>query len=121
VEEVVRAGVGTVPHRLAVAEGGSGVDVYWISELDADVSYLFAALGTPAVAFQGSGVAGAEDIAVDSHGLYWTDRGAGRIWEWRSDGQFFTLATGVAPVGIAADVDFVYWTDDSGKVMRVPK
>lgn len=120
-EEIVRSGVATVPHRVAPFDGGSGVDVYWMSEVDGSVSYLFAALGTPAVAFAGSGAASPADLFVDSHGLYWTERSPGAVWEWRNDGEFFKLADGVAPIGLAADVDNVYWTDDSGKVMRVPK
>lgn len=120
-EEIVRTGAGGVPHRLAVYEGAS-TEVYWESEVDGSVRYLFLdGVPTTGMVYPGPGVAGAADIAADGGGVYWTDRSTGEVWEWRIDGAVFQLAGGVAPVGIATDGTYVYWTDDAGYVMRVPR
>jgi sugar lactone lactonase YvrE len=63
------------------------------------------------------------ELAMDRDGVYWVDRGAGEVWEWRRDGVKFPLARSVSSNGIAVDASFVYFTDNSsgGSVKRIAK
>ncbi len=120
-EEDVRPNMGSVPHRLAVYEG-LHVELYWQSEDDGSVRYMFLdGVPTTGTVYPGPGTAHSGDVTVDSGGVYWIDRGTGEIWMWRVDGTVFQLAQGVDPVGIATDGTYLYWTDNAGYVMRVPR
>ncbi|HEY6001420.1 MAG TPA: hypothetical protein VIV57_01020 [Anaeromyxobacter sp.] len=118
-EVVVARGVGTLPHRLAAVVGGSGALVYFASEDDGSARLVDGP--TLVQIYSGSGVPHAIDVAADSNGAYFFDPVIGEVLEYRADGWFFPLARGAAPFGIAVDSTYVYWTDASGSVMRVPK
>jgi len=61
-------------------------------------------------------------ITVDSTSVYVADNGDGLVLEVPiSGGSVTTLASGLGPEFIAVDSTSVYWTDESGKVMKAPK
>jgi hypothetical protein len=119
-EVPVATGVGTLPHRLAaVPGGGSGTLVYFASEADGSARLVDGS--TLVEIYGGSGVPLPIDVAADSNGAYFFDPVIGEVLEFRADGWFFPLARSATPFGIAVDSTYVYWTDASGSVMRVPK
>jgi hypothetical protein len=109
---------GTAPHRIAVVPGAPQ-ELFWISEDDGSV-FRWTEGGVPDQIHSGAGATKA-DLVADAQGAYWTDRAQGTVFEWRRDGWVFPLAKGVTPNGVAVDGTYVYFTDATGWVYRVPK
>jgi hypothetical protein len=118
-EQVVLTGVSTRPDRLAALQNAGITDVAFASEADGSARLLGGATVLPL--YGGNGVPNPIDVASDGNGVYFFDRSIGEVLEFRSDGWFFPLARGATPFGIAVSGEYVYWTDQSGAVMRVPK
>lgn len=116
------AGVPNSYMRVAVYMGGSFPEFAWASESDGSVwRWVNDGVSAPEQIHVGAGSYTAMEIALDGLGVYWMDRRAGKIHEWRRDGTELELARGVTPNGIAIDAGFVYFTDDAGYVRRAPK
>lgn len=77
------------------------------------------ASGSTLVCGNGSGSAGAVDIAVDATNAYWV---GGGVWKIPlTGGTAIPLSTGGSPTSIAVDATSAYWVDGAaGAVMSVP-
>ncbi len=124
-EAIVKSGLPAATSRVAAIGAGSTRVVFvWASEQDGSV-WLWDSTTPEPVRLHLGGAATRMDVALDASGVYWADRAAGIVWEFRGqDGAIIPLARGLAPNALALDATYVYFTDDSsgsGEVKRVPK
>jgi hypothetical protein len=111
----------------------SDTDAVYLQCIDSELGLSFSIIraasdGTITVLGQGlisatpGAVAGA-DMAVDDKYLYWLDRvQVGTVMRvTKTGGTPSTIARDTFPVAIAVDANAIYWSDQSGTIMRLQK
>jgi hypothetical protein len=131
---------GNLPMLLAggtprtVASGGgsrnvygiatNSVNVYWVTpSVTGDVMFapLAATNATPTVAATTSG---AFDVVVDANGVYFANGASIRmapLGGLPAGGVAATVASGVAPSGMAIDDTSLYWVETAGRICKLAK
>lgn len=121
------AGVASWAEPVALAGGLVGptaigqdrLTLYWSDENG--LVHLVPKQGGAYASVAGSGGLAA-DLVVDEGTVFWLDATWGRVWRYDVEfGEPVVLAIGQSPHRMALDLSHVYWINDSGSVLRVPR